>query len=87
MGGYFTSSQIFNLTLLLLGAAFVLRLNTRSINKIHNKFLKEYEENQYRDLSNLSHYITELAHLQAANALNYFYLTLIAIVLVNLYMQ
>lgn len=87
MEGYFTTSQIFKLTLLLLGAAFLSRLNTRSINKAHDQFLKEHEENQYSDFPGLIDYLTKLARLQADHALVYFYLTLIAILLINIYLQ
>lgn len=87
MERYFTSNQIFNLTLLMLGAALLLRFNTRDIDKVHTKFLKDHKENQEDNSHNLIDYINELSKIQAAYALCYFYLILIAIVLVNLYIQ
>lgn len=85
MGGYFTTNQIFNLTLLILGAALLLRFNTMEIKKIHAKFSKKNEEFNQTDSQNLFDYLKELSDLHAATSLSYFYLILIAILLVNLY--
>jgi len=85
MNPYFTTNQVINLTALLLGAALLLRYNTHKIKKIRTDFLKALEEDQQNDSSNMIEYIHELFHLQAAMSLCYFYLTLIAILLVVLY--
>ncbi|MDN6293855.1 MAG: hypothetical protein L0L78_11210 [Tetragenococcus koreensis] len=81
----FSFNQIAILILLILVAALLQRLNIRDINKIHSKFSKELEMNSQSNLRHIVDYLDELSRIQAAFSLNYFYLILIAILLVNLY--
>lgn len=85
MNPYFSTNETMILTALLLGAALVLRYNTNRLKKIRSESLKAHEEGQQNDSSNMIEYLYEMFELQAAMSLIYFYLTLIAILLVVLY--
>lgn len=85
MSPYFSYRQLFILHALILGAALLQRLHTRSIRKIHSKFLIDQKDTQQNDSHTIVEYLNELFELQAAYSLTYFYLVFIAILLVNIF--